>query len=197
MDDLDRHIEQQVEADPAFADLLREAEAELNFGLELARLREMRGWTQRELAARAQMPQSAIARLEKAGRVPTLTTLWRLTDALNATIMLGPDLTVKLVDRVAETAITAVPTKQVSVATMDTTESPRIGYAAFTSSFLFHAEGDHTLLLGKGTYVVHPHGIHALGSPPKAMQIQGIAAASMIQPASSGFERETSYQSVG
>lgn len=113
-DDLDRHIQQHVEADPAFADLLRGAEAELEFGLELARLREVRGWTQRELAIRASMPQSAIARLEKAGRVPTLTTLWRLASALNATILLGPDLAVEFAECVDQRApiILSAPLKR-------------------------------------------------------------------------------------
>jgi transcriptional regulator with XRE-family HTH domain len=97
-DDLDRHIQEQVEKDPAFADLMREARAELDLGLEIARMREKRGLTQRELARRAGMPQPAIARIEKAGRTPTAATLWRLADALDAIIELGPDFSVHLVD---------------------------------------------------------------------------------------------------
>jgi transcriptional regulator with XRE-family HTH domain len=59
---------------------------------------ERRGWSQRELAQRAGMPQSAIARLEKAGRSPTAGTLARLAHALGACIEFGPEYHVRLVE---------------------------------------------------------------------------------------------------
>lgn len=102
MDDLDRYIAGRSERESEFAQGLVEAEAELALGLQLARLREKRGWTQRQLAERAGMPQPAIARLEKAGRTPTVTTLWRLARALDCTILLGPDFSVRLIDLARE-----------------------------------------------------------------------------------------------
>lgn len=61
-------------------------------------LREGRGWTQKELARRAGMTQSAVARLEAAGTVPTLPVLYRVAVALDA------DLTVDLQPRPASKA---------------------------------------------------------------------------------------------
>lgn len=48
------------------------------------KLRIARGWTQADLAEAAGMTQSAVARFEGVGTVPTLTVLARLAEALNA-----------------------------------------------------------------------------------------------------------------
>ncbi len=50
-------------------------------------LREARGITQGELAARMHTTQSVIARLESGGTYPTLSTLERVSDALGAELV--------------------------------------------------------------------------------------------------------------
>jgi len=52
------------------------------FGAEVRALREQRGWSQTELARRAGMTQSAMARFEAGGTVPTLPVLERVATAL-------------------------------------------------------------------------------------------------------------------
>ena len=51
-------------------------------GAEVRTLREQRGWSQTELASRAGMTQSAMARFEAGGTVPTLPVLERIASAL-------------------------------------------------------------------------------------------------------------------
>lgn len=51
-------------------------------GAEVRALREKRGWSQTELAKRAGMTQSAMARFEAGGTVPTLPVLERIAVAL-------------------------------------------------------------------------------------------------------------------
>jgi ribosome-binding protein aMBF1 (putative translation factor) len=62
-------------------------------GAAVRELRSSRGWTQTQLAAAAGMTQSAVARFEAGGTVPTLAVLARLAQALDA------DLTVSLTPR--------------------------------------------------------------------------------------------------
>lgn len=49
--------------------------------------REQRGWTQGQLAAAAGMTQSAVARFEAGGTVPTIPVLDRLATALGAKLV--------------------------------------------------------------------------------------------------------------
>ena len=51
-------------------------------GAEVRMLRERRGWSQTELATRSGMTQSAMARFEAGGTVPTLPVLERIATAL-------------------------------------------------------------------------------------------------------------------
>ncbi len=62
-------------------------------GRSVRELRERRGWSQSQLARAAGMTQSAVARFEAGGTVPTLPVLDRLARALDA------DLTVTVTPR--------------------------------------------------------------------------------------------------
>ncbi|TDD63720.1 helix-turn-helix domain-containing protein [Actinomadura rubrisoli] len=68
-----------------------EAYAATRLAYELGRtvraLREDRGWSQSELAGSADMTQSAVARFEAGGTVPTLPVLERLARALGAELV--------------------------------------------------------------------------------------------------------------
>lgn len=59
-------------------------------GAAVRALRERKGWSQTRLAQTASMTQSAVARFEAGGTVPTLPTLQRLAHALDA------DLTIQV-----------------------------------------------------------------------------------------------------
>jgi ribosome-binding protein aMBF1 (putative translation factor) len=64
-------------------------------GRTVRQLRETRGWSQTELANAATMTQSAVARFEAGGTVPSLPVLGRLARALDA------DLVVQVTPRAA------------------------------------------------------------------------------------------------
>ena len=56
-------------------------------GRTVRQLRETRGWSQTELAKAAAMTQSAVARFEAGGTVPSLPVLGRLASALDADLV--------------------------------------------------------------------------------------------------------------
>ena len=58
-------------------------------GIEVRTLREQHGWSQSELAKRAGMTQSAMARFEAGGTVPTLPLLERIAGALEMRLSIG------------------------------------------------------------------------------------------------------------
>jgi transcriptional regulator with XRE-family HTH domain len=62
-------------------------------GRAVRELRVARGWSQTDLARAARMTQSAIARFESGGTVPTIPVLERLAGALDA------DLTITVTPR--------------------------------------------------------------------------------------------------
>ena len=80
----------------------REAYRATKLAFELGRavhgLREQRGWTQTQLASAAGMTQSAVARFEAGGTVPSLPVLDRLAHALDA------ELTVSVTPRQTDVA---------------------------------------------------------------------------------------------
>ena len=86
-----QYVKEQIKRDPRFAKDLTEARAAVRLAVMIARLREKRGWSQRDLAKITGIKQPQIARLEKGGQMPTLDTLWRLADALKAKVVIGPD----------------------------------------------------------------------------------------------------------
>jgi DNA-binding XRE family transcriptional regulator len=82
---LDEFIAKQCE-DPEFARLWAEGEAMRDLSFNLWRLREERGWTQQQLAARAGIKQPRIAEIERGDANPTLLTLSRLAIALGVRV---------------------------------------------------------------------------------------------------------------
>jgi transcriptional regulator with XRE-family HTH domain len=90
MRNFDDFMRELAEEDPNFADLMAETRAEGDLALALYYAREAAGLSQRQLAERAGIPPRALRSIEKAGRTPKLTTLWRLADALGVEIRLKP-----------------------------------------------------------------------------------------------------------
>ena len=91
-----RYVREQIKRDPRFAQDLAAATAEVRLALMIVLLREERGWSQRDLAKKTGIKQPQIARLEKGGQMPTIETLWRLADALNAKVVIGPEQSVEI-----------------------------------------------------------------------------------------------------
>lgn len=87
---LRQYVDEQIKKRPEFARNLAEANAEVTVAVTLARLREQRGLSQRELAVRTRIKQPQIAPLERGAQLPTLSTLMRLLTAMDAQIELGP-----------------------------------------------------------------------------------------------------------
>jgi transcriptional regulator with XRE-family HTH domain len=82
-------------AEPGAEAAYESARLAYELGRAVRELREGRGWSQSRLAQAAGMTQSAIARLEGGGTVPTLTVLTRIANALDA------ELAVRLTPRTA------------------------------------------------------------------------------------------------
>ena len=84
-------------SEPGAAEAYHAAELAYELAYELGRavraLREQRDWSQAQLAAAAGMTQSAVARFEAGGTVPSLRVLDRLAQALDA------ELTVQVTPR--------------------------------------------------------------------------------------------------
>ncbi len=74
----------QLMKDPAFRKEYEALEPEYRLASDLIRLRLSKGLTQEELAKRIHTRQSAIARLESAGSLPSLSTVKRVAEALDA-----------------------------------------------------------------------------------------------------------------
>jgi transcriptional regulator with XRE-family HTH domain len=74
----------QLMKDPAFRKGYEALEPEYRLASDLIRLRLSKGLTQEELAKMIHTRQSAIARLESAGSLPSLSTVKRVAEALDA-----------------------------------------------------------------------------------------------------------------
>lgn len=80
-------------AEPGAVEAYEAMRLAFELGCAVRTLREKRGWSQTHLAQAAGMTQSAIARFEAGGSVPTLPVLERLARALDA------DLSVRFTPR--------------------------------------------------------------------------------------------------
>lgn len=76
-------LRQRRMAEPDAAEAYDAARLAFELGAAVRRLREDRGWSQTQLAQAAGMTQSAVARFEAGGTVPTLPVLERLARALD------------------------------------------------------------------------------------------------------------------
>jgi ribosome-binding protein aMBF1 (putative translation factor) len=70
-------------SEPGAADEYDATRLAYELGVAVRELRERHGWSQTQLATAAGMTQSAIARFEAGGTVPTLPVLERLAHALD------------------------------------------------------------------------------------------------------------------
>lgn len=73
-------------AEPGAADAYDAARLAFELGRAVRELREQHGWSQTQLAQASGMTQSAVARFEAGGTVPTLVVLERLARALDVTL---------------------------------------------------------------------------------------------------------------
>jgi len=78
-------------AEPGAAEAYEAARMAYELGRQVRQLREQCGWSQTRLAREAGMTQSAVARFEAGGTVPTIPVLGRLARALGAEL----DVTLK------------------------------------------------------------------------------------------------------
>lgn len=107
-----QYVAEKIAANPAFADELARAREGTRLGLALTELREERGLTQREIAARTGIKQPMLARIER-GQMPTLPTLRRIAHALNARIIIAPDMPIA-VEAIPPYAVAAAELKPMS-----------------------------------------------------------------------------------
>ena len=73
-------------AEPGAAEAYDAAKLAFELGRAVRELRERRGWSQAQLANASGMTQSAVARFEVGGTVPTLPVLERLAAALDVSL---------------------------------------------------------------------------------------------------------------
>ena len=86
-----QYVAEKIAASPTFADELARAREGTRLGLALTEMREERGLTQRDVSERTGIKQPMLARIER-GQMPTLPTLRRITQALNARVIIAPDM---------------------------------------------------------------------------------------------------------
>lgn len=79
-----KEVRQQLMKDPKVAAAQRQLQPKLNLGRQILDLRLARGWTQKELAARAGTKQANISRLENGLLNPSVDMLQRVAEALGA-----------------------------------------------------------------------------------------------------------------
>jgi DNA-binding XRE family transcriptional regulator len=95
--DLDDFLDEESERDPTFREGFERMNALLSFGIAVARMREQRGMTQKQLADASGIGRTVIARIEGGNHAPTLITETKLARALNARLEVSPDGQVRFV----------------------------------------------------------------------------------------------------
>jgi ribosome-binding protein aMBF1 (putative translation factor) len=80
-------LREQRMSEPGAQDAYDAARLAFELGANVRRLREAKGWSQTQLARGAGMTQSAVARFEAGGSIPTLPVLQRLARALDADLV--------------------------------------------------------------------------------------------------------------
>ena len=81
--------------EPGAEEAYEAARIAYELGRAVRQMREGRGWSQADLARAARMTQSAVARFEAGGTVPTIPVLHRLARALDANLtvrLTGPGI---------------------------------------------------------------------------------------------------------
>ena len=78
-------------AEPGAAQVYDATRRAFELGAAVRQMREQRGWTQTRLAEAAGMTQSALARFEAGGTVPTLALLERIARAFHAQLVVRFD----------------------------------------------------------------------------------------------------------
>jgi ribosome-binding protein aMBF1 (putative translation factor) len=88
--DWDRLRDQRM-TEPGAMDAYDATRRAFELGTSVRTMREQRGWTQTRLAEAAGMTQSALARFEAGGTVPTLALLERIAHAFHAHLVVRFD----------------------------------------------------------------------------------------------------------
>ena len=78
-------------AEPGAAEVYDATRRAFELGAAVRQMREQRGWSQTRLAEAAEMTQSALARFEAGGTVPTLAVLERIAQAFHAQLVVAFD----------------------------------------------------------------------------------------------------------
>ena len=92
---LQQYVAEQTENNPAFTEELARAQEAIRLGVALTEMRMTRGMTQREVSERTGIKQPMLARIER-GQMPTIFTLRRIIQALDACVILLPGKSIYL-----------------------------------------------------------------------------------------------------
>jgi HTH-type transcriptional regulator/antitoxin HipB len=90
--DLEQYISERESRDPEFKAAMEEMRPQFEFQRALIMARVEAGITQREMAKRLEVKQSAVARWEAGETMPTLDTLFRVSKALRLDFTVTPEV---------------------------------------------------------------------------------------------------------
>jgi len=76
----------RLQQDSELAQAYEEENLKREIARQILRLRKLRGWTQTQLAEALHTQQSAVARLESGSRRPSLATLYKISQVLDARV---------------------------------------------------------------------------------------------------------------